>query len=169
MKLVIVGGVAGNAQHMRVSVWLHDGLTNKLTSAAKREITALAVDDQGNIYAAGVGEKRGVTPQFGGFGNPSVVATPTFGGSAGGQGGGTMGGSASPMLTGPFPFPALGATGGINDPSVAAVPALLRAANFRRRCTRLAILRSGHPSTKGRLLFVASFLFRFARRDRPIP
>jgi len=76
-----------------------------LYSAAKREITALAVDDQGNIYAAGVGEKRGVTPQFGGFGNPSPVATPTFGTSAGGPGTVTMGGSASPMPSGPFPFP----------------------------------------------------------------
>jgi sugar lactone lactonase YvrE len=83
-----------------------------LYSAAKREITALAVDDQGNIYAAGVGEKRGVTPQFGGFGNPSPVTTPTFGISAGGQGTVTMGGPASPMSSGPFPFPALGATGG---------------------------------------------------------
>src|SRR5581483_243894 len=33
-----------------------------LYSAPKKEITALAVDTQNNIYAAGVGEKRGPLP-----------------------------------------------------------------------------------------------------------
>jgi len=32
-----------------------------LYSAAKKEITALAIDAAGNIYAAGVGEKRAST------------------------------------------------------------------------------------------------------------
>ena len=85
-----------------------------LYSATKREITALAVDDKGNIYAAGVGEKRGVSPQFGGggFGNPSPTISPISGPSAGGQATLIIGGTASPMPTGPFPFPGLGATSG---------------------------------------------------------
>jgi len=85
-----------------------------LYSATKREITALAVDDKGNIYAAGVGEKRGASPQFGGgsFGNPSPAISPMSGPSAGGQATLTIGGTASPMPTGPFPFPGLGATSG---------------------------------------------------------
>ena len=85
-----------------------------LYSATKREITALALDGKGNIYAAGVGEKRGVSPQFGGgsFGNPSPAISPMSGQTAGGQATLTIGGTASPMPTGPFPFPGLGATSG---------------------------------------------------------
>src|ERR1700675_4336824 len=46
-----------------------------LYSAPKKEITALAVDRAGNIYAAGVGEKHGgtSTPSF----SPPPVSIPT--------------------------------------------------------------------------------------------
>ena len=45
-----------------------------LYSAPKKEITALAVDKQGNIYAAGAGEKRGSSaPHGSGTGRPAIV------------------------------------------------------------------------------------------------
>jgi len=87
-----------------------------LYSAPKKEITALALDRAGNIYAAAVGEKRSgggpgasamaaalltiganaptasVTSQ-----TPGVTVTPT---------------PSVPQMTGPFPFPGGGASGG---------------------------------------------------------
>ena len=55
-----------------------------LYSAPKKEITALAVDQQGNIYAAGVGEKRGAAPSAGTpvAGVGIVVAAPVPAGGA---------------------------------------------------------------------------------------
>ena len=80
-----------------------------LYSAPKKEITALAIDDAGNIYAAAAGEKRpGATmPQMGitlaspaqnppaPGGNITITAAPT-----------------APVMTPPFPAPGAGATGG---------------------------------------------------------
>jgi hypothetical protein len=87
-----------------------------LYSAPKKEITALALDRAGNIYAAAVGEKRG-----GSGANPSGMAaallsmssTPPAGGSAPQVPGMTITTAPSaPPMTGPFPFPGGGASGG---------------------------------------------------------
>jgi hypothetical protein len=77
-----------------------------LYSAPKKEITALAVDADGNIYAAGAGEKRGTTPQPGApAGKVGVVLAPQ--GSAPASGiqvtPATPSGAASPPLVTPVP------------------------------------------------------------------
>jgi len=49
-----------------------------LYSAPKKEITALAIDKQGNIFAAGVGEKRpGASPAIPSVSIPSVMPSAT--------------------------------------------------------------------------------------------
>ncbi len=87
-----------------------------LYSAPKKEITALAIDRAGNIYAAAVGEKRsGGGPSSSGMAAallsmgsnappaatvpqaPGITVTPTPG---------------TQPMTGPFPFPGGGASGG---------------------------------------------------------
>ena len=52
----LIAGTDGSGLIYRISP---QGQGFVLYSAPKKEITALAVDGQGNIYAAGVGEKRG--------------------------------------------------------------------------------------------------------------
>jgi len=87
-----------------------------LYSAPKKEITALALDRAGNIYAAAVGEKRG-----GSGANSSGMAAallsmssaPATGGGAPQVPGMTITTAPStPPMTGPFPFPGGGASGG---------------------------------------------------------
>jgi hypothetical protein len=87
-----------------------------LYSAPKKEITALALDRAGNIYAAGVGEKRG----GGGPGSSGISSalltlgsSPSSGGTAPQAPGITISAAPSaPPMTGPFPFPGGGASGG---------------------------------------------------------
>jgi len=81
-----------------------------LYSAPKKEITALALDHAGNIYAAGVGEKRA------GSGSNSVTmlniapSTPmTIGPQAPGL---TIAPTTSSVPSGPFPMPGVGSSGG---------------------------------------------------------
>jgi hypothetical protein len=87
-----------------------------LYSAPKKEITALAIDRTGNIYAAAVGEKRsGGTPSASGM----AAALLTMGANAPAPGaspqapGITIAPTAgTPQMTGPFPFPGGGSSGG---------------------------------------------------------
>ena len=85
-----------------------------LYSAPKKEITALAIDKTGNIYAAGVGEKRGSTtaPTFPSA--PISIPSSPSASSAGSQGGIVI--TAAPASTAPpsmsFPIPGAGAAGG---------------------------------------------------------
>jgi hypothetical protein len=87
-----------------------------LYSAPKKEITALALDRAGNIYAAAVGEKRSA----GGPGASGMAATLlTMGSNASAPGappqtpGITITPAPSvPQITGPFPFPGGGSSGG---------------------------------------------------------
>jgi hypothetical protein len=88
-----------------------------LYSAPKKEITALALDHAGNIYAAAVGEKR----SGGGPGGSGVAAALlTMGTNASSantnpQAPGiaiTSAPFSAPQVTGPFPFPGGGASGG---------------------------------------------------------
>src|SRR5262249_20140555 len=77
----------------------------------KKEITALTLDKSGDIYAAGVGEKKAGT---------SITAIPgtstsiTIGPNpaAGTSPAGTSNPPTAPVQTGPFPFPGGGASGG---------------------------------------------------------
>ena len=89
-----------------------------LYSAPKKEITALALDRAGNIYAAAVGEKRG-----GGGQNPSGMAAalltmgsnvPTGGTAPQAPGVTITPAPGSPQMAGPFPFPG-GRTSGGSD------------------------------------------------------
>jgi hypothetical protein len=85
-----------------------------LYSAPKKEITALAVDRAGNIYAAGVGEKRGATPGSSGITPPTINLMTGAPQSTGPQAPGlniTMAPTA-PATTGQFPFPGGGSSGG---------------------------------------------------------
>ena len=95
-----------------------------LYSAPKKEITALALDRAGNIYASAVGEKR----SGGGTGSSGVstalltigASTPT-GGTAPQAPGITITPTPSaPPMTGPFPFPGGGASGGSDVYRIAA-------------------------------------------------
>ena len=83
-----------------------------LYSAPKKEITALAIDKAGNIYAAGGGEKRpGNTPSN----FPSPVPAPTPTPTTGPAQPGTAVLNITPGLSGlsgGLPFPGAGATGG---------------------------------------------------------
>jgi hypothetical protein len=85
-----------------------------LYSAPKKEITALALDRAGNIYAAAVGEKRAgsgagspaASAMLIAPGNPSVPSGPQAPGL-------TIGPTpATPPVSGPFPFPGGGVSGG---------------------------------------------------------
>jgi hypothetical protein len=87
-----------------------------LYSAPKKEITALALDHVGNIYAAAVGEKRsGGGPSTAGMAAALLTmgANVPAGGTAPQAPGITITPAPSaPQLTGPFPFPGGGASGG---------------------------------------------------------
>ncbi|MGB7599478.1 MAG: hypothetical protein WBM24_04195 [Candidatus Sulfotelmatobacter sp.] len=85
-----------------------------LYSAPKKEITALALDRSGNIYAAAVGEKR----NGGGSGSAGMAALLSMASGAPAAGAPQVPGMtitttpAAPALTGPFPFPGGGPSGG---------------------------------------------------------
>ncbi len=86
-----------------------------LYSAPKKEITALAIDKLGNIYAAGVGEKRPsiAPPIFPAQPMPSPTPAPAAGQQP--QQPGlviTNLTAGAPGVTGVFPFPGMGASGG---------------------------------------------------------
>src|SRR5262249_22837678 len=76
-----------------------------LYSAPKKEITALAVDDAGNIYAAGAGEKRTATPPPHQPASPPPASTPPAQPAASGQTGSP---AATPAPTTPVPPPPSG-------------------------------------------------------------
>ena len=108
----VIAGSDGSGLVYRISP-AGDGFV--LYSAPKKEITALALDRLGNIYAAGVGEKRvgvGVSP----MGGPPAMVTMTTNAQAP-TGPQTPGITIAPTpgavpITGPFPFPGGGASGG---------------------------------------------------------
>src|SRR4029077_9482332 len=83
-----------------------------LYSAPKKEITALAIDKAGNIYAAGVGEKRpGVTPSI--FPSPTTPPTPAPAAGAAQPGMVVLNVNPSPSaLVSSIPLPGSGASGG---------------------------------------------------------
>jgi hypothetical protein len=84
-----------------------------LYSASKKEITALALDHAGNIYAAGVGEKRAGTGTSGPGGSPTMLTITSGGPTATGPPGLTIGPSpTASAISGAFPFPAGGVSGG---------------------------------------------------------
>ena len=73
----LIAGTDGSGLIYRISP---QGEGFVLYSAPKKEITALAVDAQGNIYAAGAGEKRGATtPSAPVSSVPLAAATPSGG------------------------------------------------------------------------------------------
>src|SRR5208337_1265919 len=86
-----------------------------LYSAPKKEITALAVDGQGNIYAAGAGEKRGTTPPPAPVGTvPLATAPPASGGTVitlGAQGSSAGPGASAPAFMA-IPYPNVTNVGG---------------------------------------------------------
>ena len=87
-----------------------------LYSTPKKEITALALDHAGNIYAAAVGEKR----SGGGSGTAGMAAAlltlganaPTGGTAPQGPGLTITPAPSTPQVTSPFPFPGVAASGG---------------------------------------------------------
>jgi hypothetical protein len=107
----LIAGSDGSGLVYRISPG-GDGFV--LYSAPKKEITALAIDKAGNIYAAGVGEKHGVTtaPSFSSA--PISIPTSPSISSTGPQTGIVI--TASPAATSQpsiiFPGPASGAAGG---------------------------------------------------------
>ncbi len=108
----VIAGSDGSGLVYRISP---EGEGFVLYSAPKKEITALALDRAGNIYAAGVGEKRAGAGSSGSGGGPAML-TITTGGSAptGPQAPGlTIGPSpAASSVSGPFPLPGGGVSGG---------------------------------------------------------
>ncbi len=86
-----------------------------LYSAPKKEITALAVDGNGNIYAAGAGEKRGATPPTALLNTvPSTAAPPASGGTGitlGAPGSAAAPASSPPTFTA-IPYPNVTNVGG---------------------------------------------------------
>ncbi|HWY20672.1 MAG TPA: hypothetical protein VNX26_05585 [Candidatus Acidoferrum sp.] len=87
-----------------------------LYSAPKKEITALAFDHAGNIYAAAVGEKRSGSG-LGASGVGTALLTMGSGTPIGGAAPQAPGititpAPSAPPMTGPFPFPGGGASGG---------------------------------------------------------
>ncbi len=67
----LIAGTDGSGLVYRISP---QGEAFVLYGAPKKEITALAIDAQGNIYAAGAGEKRGGAPSAPGQAGPSGSA-----------------------------------------------------------------------------------------------
>jgi hypothetical protein len=109
----LVAGTDGSGLIYRISP---TGEGFVLYSAPKKEITALALDHAGNIYAAAVGEKRSGA----GASSSSVAAALlTLGSNAAAAGSAPQGpgititpAPTTPQMTGPFPFPGGGASGG---------------------------------------------------------
>jgi hypothetical protein len=101
----LIAGSDGSGLIYRISP-AGDGFV--LYSAPKKEITALALDNAGNIYAAAVGEKRN-----GGSASSSAAvtlvtpspSTPATAGAPQVPGMTVSTASATPAITGPFPFP----------------------------------------------------------------
>ncbi len=85
-----------------------------LYSAPKKEITALALDRAGNIYVAAVGEKRngGGSSSAGMAALLSIASGSPAAGSPQVPGMTITTAPTAPALTGPFPFPAGGPSGG---------------------------------------------------------
>lgn len=109
----LIAGTDGSGLIYRISP---TGEGFVLYSAPKKEITALALDHAGNIYAAAVGEKRSGA----GASSSSVAAALlTLGSNAAAAGSAPQGpgititpAPTTPQMTGPFPFPGGGASGG---------------------------------------------------------
>ncbi|MBZ5627393.1 MAG: hypothetical protein LAO06_00840, partial [Acidobacteriia bacterium] len=80
-----------------------------LYSAAKKEITALAIDKAGNIYASGVGEKRAATGPA--TAQPIILPSPTITVTTGAPAGAIHPAAPQPVPMN-IPFPAFAATGG---------------------------------------------------------
>jgi len=106
----VIAGTDGSGLVYRISP-AGEGFV--LYSAPKKEITALALDHEGNIYAAGVGEKKAqgaapVVPVAPIVSAPATTPVPTAPQAPG------LNATPTPAagLTGPFPFPGGGATGG---------------------------------------------------------
>ena len=105
----VIAGTDGSGLVYRISP-AGEGFV--LYSAPKKEITALALDREGNIYAAGVGEKRAsaVTSPAGGASTLTMGTSPV---STGPQTPGmTLTLTPTNPQAGPFPFPGGGASGG---------------------------------------------------------
>jgi hypothetical protein len=106
----LIAGTDGSGLVYRISP-AGDGFV--LYSAPKKEITALALDRQGDIYAAGVGEKRATSPASGSSSLLSVGSSSTE--SSGPQTPGmTVTPTPSVSHVGSFPFPG-GSSGGGSD------------------------------------------------------
>jgi hypothetical protein len=108
----VIAGSDGSGLVYRISP---SGQAFVLYSAPKKEITALAIDSAGNIYAGGAGEKRpGLGPGSGSF--SAAAITPTMGNPGPGPTGMGMGMGNAPGggsgVMGSFPAPGAGATGG---------------------------------------------------------
>ena len=108
----LIAGTDGSGLIYRIS---QQGEGFVLYSAPKKEITALAVDSKGDIYAAGAGEKRGPAPG-------SATPTPSIGivVTAPAPGSGTPTGAPAPAPSGTpsastftsIPYPNTTSTGG---------------------------------------------------------
>ncbi len=83
-----------------------------LYSAPKKEITALALDRDGNIYAAGVGEKRTSTSSAPVSGTSAMIMAAANAATGPQAPGLTITTTPSTLQVGPFPFPAGGTSGG---------------------------------------------------------
>ncbi len=110
----VIAGTDGSGLIYRISP---AGEAFVLYSAPKKEITALALDRQGNIYAAAVGEKKagtGAVPMIGSSAILNLAASnPAPGGLQ--TPGTTPTAQPTPIQTGIFPFPGVGAAGGGSD------------------------------------------------------
>ena len=102
----VIAGSDGSGLVYRISP---NGQGFVLYGAPKKEITALAIDTAGNIYAAGAGEKRAAAPSS--F-PASAISTPTSSPSP--SSAISINGPAptTSSVTGNFPAPGAGATGG---------------------------------------------------------
>jgi len=104
----VIAGTDGSGLVYRISP---AGEAFVLYSAPKKEITALTVDHDGYIYAAGVGEKKAglsIAPIPGTSGVITIgQPSPATGNPQTG-----VGTNPPPVVTGPFPFPGGGASGG---------------------------------------------------------
>ncbi len=110
-KANLIAGSDGSGLIYRISP---SGESFVLYSAAKKEITALALDKAGNIYAAGVGEKRPGTPAatFSMPPNPASAPATGPGQSQPGLVVITTASGGTPPTTNAFPFPGMNSGAG---------------------------------------------------------
>ena len=114
----IIAGTDGSGLVYRISP---SGEGFVLYSAPKKEITALALDREGNIYAAGVGEKRASTSNSSSGASAALISMAANAAASSTQTPGmtlTMTPSASPVTA--FPSPGGGASGGSDVYRIAA-------------------------------------------------